>query len=228
MNRLTGYRSAAALVQKVMLTLHPGEADGLADVPFPPPRGGRRVPPPPALDEPAGASVRLAQAVVRLSVRSPEDGLRVLRDPGHRPSRARSRCERWPTLRSRSSSGTSTAPLIVSSTIPTRCAGSSPPASTPSGPPRRRAHGFERRARDRPVGALALTRAETRAISPVSLWVRAPFPARGLLCAAFVSKLLETDRDRGTPAMVARGCELQADAGGSSGRLPGYHRSHGA
>jgi hypothetical protein len=32
MNRVTSYRSAAALVQKVLLGLHPGEADGLEDV----------------------------------------------------------------------------------------------------------------------------------------------------------------------------------------------------
>jgi membrane carboxypeptidase/penicillin-binding protein PbpC len=31
MNRLTGYRSAAALVQKVFLALHPAEAHGLED-----------------------------------------------------------------------------------------------------------------------------------------------------------------------------------------------------
>jgi hypothetical protein len=43
MNRVTSYRSAAALVQKVLLGLHPGEADGLEDVPFPPPRDSRLV-----------------------------------------------------------------------------------------------------------------------------------------------------------------------------------------
>ena len=43
MNRLTGYRSAAALVQKVLLALHPGEAGGLDDVPFPPPRDAHLV-----------------------------------------------------------------------------------------------------------------------------------------------------------------------------------------
>ena len=43
MNRVTGYRSAAALVQKVLLALHPAEADGLEDVPFPPPREARLV-----------------------------------------------------------------------------------------------------------------------------------------------------------------------------------------
>src|SRR5262249_1728747 len=39
MNSLSGYRSAASLVQKVMISLHPGEKDGLEDVSFPAPRG---------------------------------------------------------------------------------------------------------------------------------------------------------------------------------------------
>ena len=166
MNRLTGYRSAAALVQKVLLRLHPDEADGLADVSFPPPRDAQLVrlcpltgklaseacdrvlgewlrpgeepvewctahvrlavdtrsglratsrtprrhlelrtflelppryaswaasaglPPPPALDTPAGASIRPAQVGVRLTVRSPENGLRVLRDPETPPEQS--------------------------------------------------------------------------------------------------------------------------------------------
>jgi penicillin-binding protein 1C len=166
MKRLTGYRSAAALVQKVLLTLHPDEADGLTDVPFPPPRDARLVricpltgklasdacdralgewfrpgeepvdwctahvrlavdtrtgrratsrtprpylelrtfldlppryaswaaaaglPPPPALDEPAGAARISMPAAVRLSVRSPENGLRVLRDPESPPEQS--------------------------------------------------------------------------------------------------------------------------------------------
>jgi len=52
MNRLTGYRSAAALAQKVVVALHP------------------------------------ADAVVRLSIRSPEDGMRVLRDPETPPEQS--------------------------------------------------------------------------------------------------------------------------------------------
>jgi membrane carboxypeptidase/penicillin-binding protein PbpC len=43
MNRLTGFRSAAALAQDVMLLLHPLERDGLLDVALPPPRGTRPV-----------------------------------------------------------------------------------------------------------------------------------------------------------------------------------------
>jgi penicillin-binding protein 1C len=39
MDRLSGYRSAARLVQQIMLHLHEGERDGLEDVGFPPPRG---------------------------------------------------------------------------------------------------------------------------------------------------------------------------------------------
>jgi len=39
MDRISGYRSAAQLVQRVMLRLHKGERDGLEDVGFPPPRG---------------------------------------------------------------------------------------------------------------------------------------------------------------------------------------------
>jgi penicillin-binding protein 1C len=39
MNRLSGYRSAASLAQRVMLSLHPDQKDGLEDVSFPPPRG---------------------------------------------------------------------------------------------------------------------------------------------------------------------------------------------
>jgi penicillin-binding protein 1C len=39
MTRLSGYRSAAQLVQGVMATLHGDWLDGLHDVPFPPPRG---------------------------------------------------------------------------------------------------------------------------------------------------------------------------------------------
>jgi hypothetical protein len=165
MNRLTGYRSAAALVQKVLVALHPGEADGLEDVPFPPPRGARLVricpltgmratdacdgvlaewfrpgdepldpcpahvrvavdtrtgrpatrktprpfvelrtfvdlppryaswaaaaglPRPPESESPAGLA-RLLAGVVRLSIRSPEDGLRVLRDPETPPEQS--------------------------------------------------------------------------------------------------------------------------------------------
>ncbi len=39
MNRLSGYRSAAELVQRVLVRLHPSELDGLSDLAFPPPRG---------------------------------------------------------------------------------------------------------------------------------------------------------------------------------------------
>ena len=39
MNRLSGYRSAAELVQHVLVRLHPKELDGLSDLAFPPPRG---------------------------------------------------------------------------------------------------------------------------------------------------------------------------------------------
>jgi len=39
MNRLSGYRSAAELVQHVLVRLHPGQLDGLSDLSFPPPRG---------------------------------------------------------------------------------------------------------------------------------------------------------------------------------------------
>ncbi len=165
MNRLTGYRSAAALVHQVLLGLHADEADGLADVPFPPPRDAHLVricpltgqraseacdrvlgewfrpgeepvdwctahvrlavdtrtgqratsrtprrhlelrtfldlppryaswvaaaglPPPPALDG-AGLTNRLVQTVVRLSVRSPQNGLRLLRDPETPPEQS--------------------------------------------------------------------------------------------------------------------------------------------
>jgi penicillin-binding protein 1C len=166
MNRLTGYRSAAALVQKVLVALHPAEADGLEDLPFPPPRGARLVricpltgtratdacdgvlaewfmpgdepldpcpahvrvavdtrtgrpstrktprpfvelrtfvdlppryaswaataglPRPPEPDGPAGLVRLLAGDIVRLSIRSPEDGLRVLRDPETPPDQS--------------------------------------------------------------------------------------------------------------------------------------------
>jgi len=39
MNHLSGYLSAAELVQKVLLVLHRDQADGLEDLTFPPPRG---------------------------------------------------------------------------------------------------------------------------------------------------------------------------------------------
>ena len=39
MNRISGYRSAAALAQRLLLRLHPDEAQGLHDLSFPPPRG---------------------------------------------------------------------------------------------------------------------------------------------------------------------------------------------
>ena len=39
MNRVSGYQSAAALAQRLLLQLHPGEAQGLHDLTFPPPRG---------------------------------------------------------------------------------------------------------------------------------------------------------------------------------------------
>jgi penicillin-binding protein 1C len=39
MNRLSGYRAAAELAQKVMVALHADETDGLADLSFPAPRG---------------------------------------------------------------------------------------------------------------------------------------------------------------------------------------------
>ena len=39
MNRLSGYRSAAELVQKMLLLLHPDLTDGLSDLSFPAPRG---------------------------------------------------------------------------------------------------------------------------------------------------------------------------------------------
>jgi penicillin-binding protein 1C len=41
MNRLSGYRAAARLVQKVMRFLHRDQTDGLDDLSFPPPRGYR-------------------------------------------------------------------------------------------------------------------------------------------------------------------------------------------
>jgi penicillin-binding protein 1C len=41
MNRLTGYASAAELVQRVLLRLHRDQADGLEDLSFPAPRGFR-------------------------------------------------------------------------------------------------------------------------------------------------------------------------------------------
>ena len=166
MNRLTGYRSAAALVQKVLLALHPGEAGGLDDVPFPPPRDAhlvricpltgmraseacdrvlgewfrpgeepldpcpahvrvavdartgrpatRRTPRPfvklrtfvdlppryanwaasaglPRPPEPEGPAVLarfVPDEIVRLSIRSPEQGLRVLRDPETPPEQS--------------------------------------------------------------------------------------------------------------------------------------------
>jgi penicillin-binding protein 1C len=43
MNRLSGYRSAAELVQQVLLKLHAPERDGLSDVGFPAPRGAEEV-----------------------------------------------------------------------------------------------------------------------------------------------------------------------------------------
>ena len=166
MNRLTGYRSAAAIVQKVLLALHPNEADGLDDVPFPPPRDARLVricpltgmraggacdrvlgewfrpgeephdpcsahvrvavdrrtgrpatrrtprrfaelrtfvdlppryaswaasaglPRPPQPERPAFAARFFSDGVVRLSIRSPEPGLRVLRDPETPPEQS--------------------------------------------------------------------------------------------------------------------------------------------
>ncbi len=166
MNRLTGYRSAAALVQKVLLGLHPDEADGLADVSFPPPRDahlvricaltGKRVseacdrvlgewfrrgdapldtctahvrlaidmrtgrpatgltprrfvelrtfvdlppryaswaaaaglPRPPQLETPASVASFVWDAIVRVSIRSPENGERVLRDPETPPEQS--------------------------------------------------------------------------------------------------------------------------------------------
>jgi penicillin-binding protein 1C len=39
MNRISGYQSAAALAQRLLLRLHPGEAQGLHDLTFPQPRG---------------------------------------------------------------------------------------------------------------------------------------------------------------------------------------------
>ncbi len=41
MNHLSGYLSSAELVQKALLVLHQDQADGLADLSFPPPRGFR-------------------------------------------------------------------------------------------------------------------------------------------------------------------------------------------
>ena len=41
MNRLSGYRSAAELVQQMLLVLHRDQTDGLDDLAFPPPRGLR-------------------------------------------------------------------------------------------------------------------------------------------------------------------------------------------
>jgi penicillin-binding protein 1C len=43
MNRLSGYLSAAELVQQVLSVLHRDQLDGLADLSFPPPRGYRPV-----------------------------------------------------------------------------------------------------------------------------------------------------------------------------------------
>ena len=43
MDRLSGYRSAAKLVRRIMLWLHDDETDGLEDVGFPPPRGAAPV-----------------------------------------------------------------------------------------------------------------------------------------------------------------------------------------
>jgi hypothetical protein len=43
MDRLSGYRSAAELAQRVMLLLHHDQADGLEDIRFPPPRGSHAV-----------------------------------------------------------------------------------------------------------------------------------------------------------------------------------------
>jgi penicillin-binding protein 1C len=43
MNQLSGYLSAADLVRRVLLRLHAGDNDGLADLSFPPPRGYRPV-----------------------------------------------------------------------------------------------------------------------------------------------------------------------------------------
>jgi penicillin-binding protein 1C len=39
MNRLTGYRAAAELVKRILVTLHHDQMQGLDDIPFPPPRG---------------------------------------------------------------------------------------------------------------------------------------------------------------------------------------------
>ena len=39
MNRLSGYRSAAELVQRMLLLLHPDQTDGLSDLSLPAPRG---------------------------------------------------------------------------------------------------------------------------------------------------------------------------------------------
>lgn len=43
MNRISGYQSAAALAQRLLLLLHGNEAQGLHDLTFPPPRGHRPV-----------------------------------------------------------------------------------------------------------------------------------------------------------------------------------------
>jgi penicillin-binding protein 1C len=71
MNRLSGYRAAAELAQKVMVALHADQTDGLADLSFPPPRGY--------------ASVRLCAMTGRLATEACEKTITEWIRPGLEP-----------------------------------------------------------------------------------------------------------------------------------------------
>jgi len=71
MNRLSGYRAAAELAQKVMLSLHDGETDGLGDLSFPAPRGS--------------VSVRLCALTGRLATDACERTVTEWIRPGQEP-----------------------------------------------------------------------------------------------------------------------------------------------
>jgi penicillin-binding protein 1C len=71
MNKLSGYRAAAELAQKVMVSLHAGELDGLGDLSFPAPRGF--------------ASVRLCAMTGRLATEACEKTVTEWMRPGQEP-----------------------------------------------------------------------------------------------------------------------------------------------
>ncbi len=71
MNKLSGYRAAAELAQRVMVALHADETDGLGDLSFPAPRGF--------------VSVRLCAMTGRLATEACEKIVTEWLHPGHEP-----------------------------------------------------------------------------------------------------------------------------------------------